>query len=113
MSNANGHFFSFVANSVDMKAKYDAEKVLHDKYSKTLDFTAIRPGQLLNEPAGGAEVGRTQLTHTSRELVAKAVLECLDNPGTIGLSLDVVDGQGDLKAEINKAAKDKIDAWTG
>lgn len=96
-----------------MEAKYDAEKVLHDKYGSTLKFTVVRPGRLTNDPAGGARVGRTQMTQTSRELVAKAVLACLDNSGTVGLTLDVIDGDGDLEAEIAECAKNRTDAWTG
>jgi hypothetical protein len=37
----------------------------------------------------------------------------LDQPGSAGLTLDVLDGQGVLKDEVEKAVKERVDAWTG
>ncbi|CAK9784301.1 hypothetical protein CC85DRAFT_244669 [Cutaneotrichosporon oleaginosum] len=93
-----------------LKAKYDAEKALHDTQ---LDYTVIRPGRLMDEPAGGAKVGALQIEATSRELVAKACWEVLAQPGTAGLTLDVMDGEGDLSKEVARCAEQRTDAWTG
>lgn len=93
-----------------MQAKYDSEKELH---RTNLAFTVLRPGLLTEEPAGGAEVGVTQMSHTSRELVAKTVWEVLAQPKTEGLTLDVMDGSGDLKEEVARCAEQRTDAWTG
>jgi hypothetical protein len=46
----------------DCEAKYDAEVELHKR--KAIKFTVIRPGGLTNEPAKGAQVGRTHLKST-------------------------------------------------
>jgi hypothetical protein len=94
----------------DMQAKYDADKALH---GTQLAFTILRPGRLTEEPAAGAQVGRTQMGTTSRELVAQTVWAVLDQPGSAGLTLDVLDGQGVLKDEVEKAVKERVDAWTG
>lgn len=93
-----------------MKAKYDAERDLH---STKLQYTVLRPGLLTDEAAAGAEVGVTQMGKTSRELVALAVWEVLAQDGTIGLTLDVMDGGGQLEEEVAKAVMEKADAWTG
>lgn len=93
-----------------MQAKYDAEKDLHNT---KLDFTVLRPGLLTDEPAAGAEVGVTQMGHTSRELVAQTVWEVLAQPKTAGLTLDVMDGSGDLAKEVARCAEQRTDAWTG
>ncbi len=93
-----------------MQAKYDAEKDLH---LTQLDFTVLRPGRLTDEPAAGAEVGVTQLGATSRELVAKACWEVLAQPGTAGLTLDIMDGDGDLAKEVARCVEQRTDAWTG
>ncbi|BEI80664.1 hypothetical protein CcaverHIS002_0111930 [Cutaneotrichosporon cavernicola] len=93
-----------------MQAKYDADKALH---ATELEYTILRPGGLTDEPAGGAEVGVTQLKTTSRELVAKACWDVLAQPGSAGLTLDIMDGDGDLSAEIAKCVENRTDAWTG
>lgn len=46
-----------------MQAKLDAELNLHTR--SKIDYTVIRPGNLTTEPAGGAVMGRTHMTHTS------------------------------------------------
>ncbi|ORY27757.1 hypothetical protein BCR39DRAFT_565604 [Naematelia encephala] len=94
-----------------MKAKYDAELELHSR--KALEYTVLRPGWLTLEPAGGVELGKTQIGNTSRELVAQVLLACAQEPGTAGLTFDVLDGQGTIQDELNKVVQGKIDAWTG
>lgn len=115
------------ADTVDMKAKLDAELELHSR--KSLQFTVVRPGGLTEEPATGAVAGITQvgqtrqvgpfpypssvLTCCSRELVAKALLALAQEPKSVGLTIDLMDGEGDLSSELEKAVKDQTDAWTG
>ncbi|BEJ17559.1 hypothetical protein CspHIS471_0609600 [Cutaneotrichosporon sp. HIS471] len=103
-------FIMISAVDVHMQAKYDAEKALHDT---ELEYTVLRPGGLTDEPAAGAEVGVTQLKTTSRELVAKACWEVLAQSGSAGLTLDIMDGDGDLSAEIAQCVENRADAWTG
>lgn len=51
------------------------------------------------------------LTRCSRELVAKALLAFAQEPGTEGLTLDVMDGSGDFQAELKKVVEAQTDAW--
>lgn len=93
-----------------MQAKYDSEKALHNT---SLDFTVLRPGLLTHEPAGKVDLGITQMGSVSRELVAEVLLACALEPKTAGLTLDVMDGNDDVQAAVEKCAKDRVDAWTG
>jgi hypothetical protein len=51
-----------VLSEIDMQAKYDSEVELHTR--KTLQYTVLRPGGLTLEPAGGVELGITQVGKT-------------------------------------------------
>ncbi len=73
-------------------AKRDADAELR---ATELDWTVVRPGSLTDEPGTGlvdlgADLGRGK---TSRANVATLIAEVLEAPQTIGLSLDVLDGQ--------------------
>lgn len=107
-------------------AKYAAEKALHPS---ELQFTVLRPGALHNALAKGAELGITQMARegvtsvasisdlvgkilpTSRELVAQVLLACANQPETAGLTLDVMDGNKSVEAEVARCARDQVDAW--
>lgn len=91
-----------------MQAKYEADAYLH---KTDLDFTILRPGRLTHEPAAGCEIGLTQMGATSRALVAEVLLACALEDGTIGLTLDVLDGKKSVIEEVERCAKLKIDAW--
>lgn len=91
-----------------MHFKLQADTYLHDS---GLDFTILRPGRLTHEPAGGCQLGITQLEATSRALVAEVLLACAEDDGTIGLTLDVMDGNKSVKEEVERCAKERIDAW--
>ena len=95
---------------VDYEAKFRAEVDLHKR--KALKYTVLRPGLLTEEKAGGAEVGQTQLGQTSRQLVAKAILEFANLPSSAGLTLNIMDGKGDLHDEIVKAVDARVDMFT-
>lgn len=91
-----------------MQAKYEADAYLHQS---GLDFTILRPGRLTHEPAGGCDLGLTQMGHTSRALVGEVLLACALTDGTIGLTLDVLDGTKSVKEEVDRCARLKVDAW--
>lgn len=55
----------------------------------------------------------TFLTKISRELVAKALLALAQEPKSAGLTVDLMDGDGDLSSELQKVVEDQTDAWTG
>lgn len=91
-----------------MQAKYEADVYLH---KSGLDFTILRPGRLTHEPAGGCEIGLTQMGSTSRALVGEVLLACALEDGTIGLTLDVLDGTKSVKEEVERCARLRVDAW--
>ncbi|WVQ84157.1 hypothetical protein IAT38_006304 [Cryptococcus sp. DSM 104549] len=94
-----------------MQAKLDAELNLHTR--KSIDYTVLRPGHLTTEPESGASIGKVHIGSASRELVAKVLLAAATTPGTEGLTLDVMDGKGSVQGELDKAVREKADAWTG
>ncbi|WVQ69122.1 uncharacterized protein L199_007337 [Kwoniella botswanensis] len=94
-----------------LDAKLKAEIELHKR--KQIQFTVVRPGGLTIEPAGGVQLGKTHLKQTSRELVAKVILAIATSKGTEGLTIDVMDGEGSIKDELDKVVEDGTDAWTG
>ncbi|WVQ84158.1 hypothetical protein IAT38_006305 [Cryptococcus sp. DSM 104549] len=93
------------------QAKLDAD--LNLRARKTIDYTVIRPGLLSAEPAGGASIGKLHLGNASRELVGQVLLAAATTPGTEGLTLDVMDGEGTVQGELEKAVGEKSDSWTG
>ena len=100
------------ADTPDMQAKHMAEQELHAR--KSIDFTVIRPGRLTDEPASGIDLGITQVTATSRDAVAKVLLAIAEHHGDFGgLTLDLMDGSDELQTAVDRAAKDRPDAWTG
>ncbi|WVO14092.1 hypothetical protein L204_101720 [Cryptococcus depauperatus] len=94
-----------------MQAKLDAELDLHTRTS--IDYTVLRPGMLTPEPAAGVNLGKLHIGKTSRELIAKVALAVATTPGTKGLTIDVMDGEGTVNGELEKVVSHKIDAWTG
>jgi hypothetical protein len=46
-------------------------------------------------------------------LVAKAILAVAGRPETEGMSIDVIDGQGDIDSELEKVIDQKLDSWVG
>ncbi|BEI91182.1 uncharacterized protein CcaverHIS019_0400020 [Cutaneotrichosporon cavernicola] len=109
-----------------LKAKYAAEVALQ---ASGLDFTCLRPGALTNQPASGALLGITEMARdgvtevmdigdmaakllpASRELVAQVLLASAEEPGTIGLTFQVMDGKKTVQEEIKKVVDEKIDVW--
>lgn len=75
-----------------LRAKAASER---DLRARALDWTVLRPGRLIDEPG----TGRVRLApppvprgDVSREDVAAVLLALLDEPDTIGLTLELVRG---------------------
>ena len=75
-----------------LRAKAASER---DLRARSLDWTVLRPGRLIDEPG----TGRVRLApppvprgDVSRDDVATVLLALLDEPGTIGLTLELVRG---------------------
>ncbi|WP_309130955.1 SDR family oxidoreductase [Brevibacterium sp.] len=78
-------------------AKREADEAL---ISSGLDYTIVKPGRLTDEPATGTgEVGTgsPRGASTSRANVADFIRVVLDEPRTIGMSIDVWDGDTPLR----------------
>ena len=60
-----------------------------------LDFTIVRPGGLSNEPGSGQISLGTQVQggQIPREDVARVVVACLSEPGSLGQTFEIVGGQ--------------------
>jgi uncharacterized protein YbjT (DUF2867 family) len=74
-----------------LRAKFEADEALR---SSGLDYTVVRPGSLTDDEGTGkvtiaASTGRGQIPRAD---VAAVLLACLDEPGTIGKSFDVISG---------------------
>ncbi|MEW9519555.1 NAD(P)H-binding protein [Streptomyces tubercidicus] len=60
-----------------------------------LDWTILRPGRLTNDPGTGlvALAEATGRSEVSRDDVAAVLVELLDEPGTIGRTLELIGGE--------------------
>ena len=72
-------------------AKFEADEALR---ASGLDYTVVRPGGLTDDPGTGlvqiaASTGRGQVPRAD---VAAVFVACLDEPGTIGKSFDLITG---------------------
>lgn len=77
-----------------------------DLRTRDLDWTVVRPGALTDSPGSGhvtltTRVGRGSV---SREDVAAVLVAVLDEPGTAGLSLDLVSGRHPIAEAVAEAA---------
>ena len=77
-----------------------------DLRTRDLDWTVVRPGALTDSPGSGhvtltTRVGRGSV---SREDVAAVLVAVLDEPGTAGLSLDLVSGRHPIADAVAEAA---------
>lgn len=83
-----------------MKAKLAAEEDLYKRAGK-LDWTVIRPSGLTDEKGTGkVTLGRAPLTQIPREDVARVVIGCIQEKGTIGKSFDVSSGDTPIDEAI-------------
>jgi nucleoside-diphosphate-sugar epimerase len=98
------------------KAKLGADTELRNGNSKRgLEYTIVRPGTLLDEPAAGkVDAGKVHLQKgISRADVAGVILETIKNKGTIGLAFDVVGGDTPVEEAVKKVADGKVDTFEG
>ena len=75
-----------------LEAKRDADEALRQS---GLDWTIVRPGRLTDAPGTGrVDAARTlgRRGEITREDVALTLLECLQQPGTIRVAFDVLQG---------------------
>ena len=75
------------------QAKAEADAQLE---ASGLDYTIVRPGRLTDEPGTGLiESGRSleRSGDVPREDVAATLVACLDEPATVGLSVDLLAGE--------------------
>ena len=85
-----------------MKAKLAAEEDLYQRAGK-LDWTVLRPSGLLDEPGTGrVALGKVPLTMIPREDVARVVIACMEEKGTIGKSLDLTGGDTPIDEAIKQ-----------
>jgi nucleoside-diphosphate-sugar epimerase len=99
-----------------MEAKLAADRSLVTENGRRgLDYTIVRPGRLSEEAATGkVEAGKVHLANSiPREDVARVVIECLKQDGTIGLAFDVVGGQTAIQQAVASVTKDKTDTFEG
>lgn len=99
-----------------MKAKLDADtELVSGNGGRKLKYTIVRPGQLTEDEGKGTVVaGKIHLgTPIAREDVARTVIECIHNDGTIGMAFDVVGGDQDIKKAIEGVVSGKQDTFEG
>lgn len=74
-----------------VEAKRDADAALRDS---GLDWTIVRPGALTSDEGTGLVTLGEQVERGSipREDVARVISACLDEPGTVGRTFEVVSG---------------------
>src|ERR1700761_4780581 len=75
-----------------LQAKFEADEAVR---ASGLDYTIVRPGGLTDDPGTGLV---TIAEHTDRGQIPRAdvaavFLACLDDPGTIGKSFDLISGE--------------------
>jgi uncharacterized protein YbjT (DUF2867 family) len=74
-----------------LRAKFEADEALR---ASGLDYTVVRPGGLTEDPGTGLvriaeHTGRGQIPRAD---VAAVLVACLDEPGTVGKSFDLISG---------------------
>ncbi|MGW8553534.1 SDR family oxidoreductase [Streptomyces tubercidicus] len=73
-----------------------------------LDWTILRPGRLTNDPGTGlvALAETTGRSEVSRDDVAAVLVELLDEPGTIGRTLELIGGEVPVREAVQGLAGD-------
>jgi nucleoside-diphosphate-sugar epimerase len=97
-----------------MEAKLAADRSLVTENGRRgLDYTIVRPGRLSEEAATGkVEAGKVHLANSiPREDVARVVVECLKQTGTIGLAFDVVGGETAIEEAVASVVEGKVDTF--
>lgn len=100
------------------EAKIAADQVLYEEGKKRgPGFAAVnlRPGRLTDEPRGPVRLGKipTQQGTSSRESVAELAALVLDHPSARSAWLDMLDGDEDPAAAVDRCVKEGVDAAEG
>ncbi|KAF4458448.1 NAD dependent epimerase dehydratase [Fusarium albosuccineum] len=101
------------------KAKIEADEVLYrvSKQSPTLIGLNLRPGTLTANPATKVELGKTNHVRTergiSREAVAEVASALLAAEGVKNTWLDLLDGEEEIGAAVERVVRDGVDAAEG
>lgn len=100
------------------QAKIAADEVLYQesaKRGKAFVGINLRPGTLSAEPAGGVELGKTKTSrgNASRDAVAKVAAALLEVDGVKNSWVDMLDGQEEIGAAVEKVVKEGVDACEG
>jgi uncharacterized protein YbjT (DUF2867 family) len=82
-----------------LQAKFEADEAVR---ASGLDYTVVRPGGLTDDPGTGLvqiaeSTGRGQVPRAD---VAAVFVACLDTPGTIGKSFDLITGTTPIAAAV-------------
>lgn len=92
------------------KERYDEEEKKGVPVNERFGGISLRPGTLTDEKAGGVKVGKIGVGgKTSRATTAEAIVAALDTAGAKGW-IDVVDGDENAGAAIQKLTKEGVDA---
>ncbi|KAM0563447.1 hypothetical protein ACHAPJ_001168 [Fusarium lateritium] len=101
------------------KAKIEADEVLYkvSKQSPTLVGINLRPGTLTEKPATKVEFGKTKHISSSdgisREAVAEVASHLLANDSVKNGWYDLLDGQEDISAAVDRVVREGVDAAEG
>ncbi|KAG5990326.1 hypothetical protein E4U43_004309, partial [Claviceps pusilla] len=99
------------------QAKIAADEVLYEVSAKSATLVGInlRPGVLTEEPAGRVELGKTKHVRgkTSRATVAAAAAALLAAEGATNVWIDLLDGEEDLDAAVERVVRDGVNAAEG
>ncbi|KAM5358580.1 hypothetical protein ACJA88_015328 [Fusarium oxysporum] len=99
------------------RAKLAADEALLQKASLRLDFSGIslRPGTLSDGPAGQVELGKTKTSrgNVSRVSVADTIVSLLENQNVKTSWLDLLDGNDNVNASVERIASAGVDAAEG
>lgn len=99
-----------------MEAKFAADKdLVTGNERRKLDYTIVRAAGLGSNPGvGTVSAGKVQLAKVvKREDLARVIVQCMGEPGTIGLAFDVAAGDTPIPEEISRVAKERIDVFDG
>ncbi|KAI0126398.1 Rossmann-fold NAD(P)(+)-binding protein [Xylariales sp. AK1849] len=99
-----------------MEAKLAADKELvTGNGRRKLDYTIVRAGGLGSNPGTGTvSAGKVQLAKViKREDLAHVIVQCLGEPGTVGLAFDVAAGDIPIPKAICSVARERIDVFDG
>jgi uncharacterized protein YbjT (DUF2867 family) len=82
-----------------LEAKAQADEAVA---ASGLDFTIVRPGGLTDEPAAGRVVVGERVARGTipRDDVAAVLVACLDEPGTVGRTFDLVSGDTPIEEAL-------------